>query len=121
MKKGILSIIVVLVLSTILFGITTKVQALGVDSLLSNSESYIQQREDNTGVIPIAQIIIRVIRGIGNAVALLILTILGVRYIMGSVQEKAEYKQTIWPYVLGAVLIFAGSTLVDVIYTAFQG
>ena len=49
------------------------------------------------------------------------LTIIGVRYIMGSVQEKAEYKQTMWPYVIGAVLIFAGTTLVDIIYRAFQG
>ena len=48
------------------------------------------------------------------------LLIIGIKYILGSVEEKAEYKQTMWPYVLGAVLIFAGAAVTDIIYKAFQ-
>ena len=44
------------------------------------------------------------------------LSIIGIKYIMGSVEEKAEYKQTMWPYVVGAILIFAGSAFTQVIY-----
>ena len=116
MKKRLLSILIILILSIILFGIVSKTYATGI----SNPESYIKQDGDNTGIIPIANIIVGVVRGIGTAIALLTLTIIGVKYIMGSVQEKAEYKQTMWPYIIGAILIFAGSTLVDIIYKAFQ-
>ena len=36
---------------------------------------------------------------------------------MGSASEKAEYKKTMIPYIVGAVLIFAGTSLVRVIYS----
>ena len=118
MKKSILSIIALLIISIIIFGIVSETYAVGL-SVLSDPNSYIQSDEDNRGVIPIANIIVGVIRGIGTSIALLTLTIIGVKYIMGSVQEKAEYKQTMWPYILGAILIFAGTTVVDIIYKAF--
>ncbi len=36
---------------------------------------------------------------------------------IGSASEKAEYKKTMIPYVVGAVLVFAGTSLVKVIYS----
>ena len=36
---------------------------------------------------------------------------------IGSASEKAEYKKTMIPYIVGAVLIFAGTSLVKVIYS----
>ena len=35
---------------------------------------------------------------------------------MGSASEKAEYKKTMIPYIVGAVLIFAASTLANMAY-----
>ena len=35
---------------------------------------------------------------------------------MGSVEEKAEYKKTLLPYVIGASMVFAASSLVSIIY-----
>jgi len=35
---------------------------------------------------------------------------------MGSAEEKAEYKKTMIPYVVGAVLIFASTTIVNIVY-----
>lgn len=35
---------------------------------------------------------------------------------MGSAQEKAEYKKTMIPYLIGAVLIFAASNIAGWIY-----
>ena len=39
---------------------------------------------------------------------------------MGSAEEKAEYKKTLVPYVIGAGLVFAASTIAGVIYTFSQ-
>lgn len=70
--------------------------------------------------MPIANIIVWLVRTIGESVAVLMVLIIGIKYILGSVEEKAEYKQTMWPYILGAVLIFAGAALTDIIYKAFM-
>ena len=64
--------------------------------------------------------IIGIVTTIGSVVAVLILVVLGVKYMMGSAEEKAEYKKTLMPYVIGAVLVFAASTLAHVIYNFSQ-
>ena len=40
---------------------------------------------------------------------------------MGSAEEKAEYKKTMIPYLVGALLIFAATTIVNVVYNMFSG
>ena len=35
---------------------------------------------------------------------------------MGSTEERAEYKKSMLPYVIGAVILFAASTFAQVIY-----
>lgn len=57
------------------------------------------------------------VQGIGIGVAVIILVVLGIRYMMGSAEEKAEYKKTMIPYVVGAVLIGAASTIANAVYT----
>ena len=47
----------------------------------------------------------------------ILLLVIGIKYMMGSASEKAEYKKTMIPYIVGAVLIFAGTSLVRVIYS----
>ena len=57
-----------------------------------------------------------VIQVAGSVIAVIILMILGIKYMMGSAEEKAEYKKTMIPYIVGAILIFAGSTIANVVY-----
>jgi len=35
---------------------------------------------------------------------------------MGSTEEKAEYKKSLLPYVIGAGLVFAASTIAQIVY-----
>lgn len=71
---------------------------------------------DTTSFNKAGQNIIGVIQAIGSITAVVVLVALGIKYMMGSVEEKAEYKKTLMPYVIGAVLIFAASNLASVIY-----
>ena len=41
---------------------------------------------------------------------------LGIKYMMGSAEERAEYKKTLLPYFIGAMLIFASTNLAQMIY-----
>lgn len=58
------------------------------------------------------------LRYIGIFAAVAILMILGIKYMMGSAEEKAEYKKTLIPYVIGAVLLFTASFIVGIIADA---
>ena len=35
---------------------------------------------------------------------------------MGSVEEKATYKKTLLPFIIGAAFIFAASTIANIVY-----
>lgn len=56
------------------------------------------------------------IRVIGTIISVGALMIIGIRFMIGSAEEKAEYKDRMYPYIIGAVFLFAASNLVDVIY-----
>lgn len=113
MKKSVIWVITILILGIILSSLIIEVQALGI----SDPGAYINKHSDgNEGIIPIGNIIVGIVRAVGIAISVIMLTIIGIKYIMGSVEEKAQYKQTIWPYIIGAVLIFAGAQLTQIIY-----
>ena len=61
--------------------------------------------------------VVTIINVVGIVIAVIILLIIGIKYMIGSASEKAEYKKTMIPYIVGAVLIFAGTSLVRVIYS----
>ena len=59
--------------------------------------------------------IIGTIKTVGIVIAVVTLMVLGFKYMLGSVQEKAEYKKTMIPYLVGAILIVAVTQLVGLI------
>ena len=65
--------------------------------------------------------IIGMIQVVGSVIAVAILVILGIKYMMGSAEEKAEYKKTLIPYIIGAILIFAASNIASMVYNAISG
>ena len=60
--------------------------------------------------------IIGALKALGTIISVAILVVLGIKYMMGSAEEKAEYKKTMIPYLIGAVLIFAAPYIASAIY-----
>lgn len=60
--------------------------------------------------------IITILTIIGSVLSVIVLIILGLKYMMGSVEEKAEYKKSFMPYIIGAALVFAASTIAGIVY-----
>ena len=59
--------------------------------------------------------IIGVITTIGIIASVITLIILGIKYMVGSIEEKAEYKKSMVPYLIGAFFVFSVSTVVTFI------
>lgn len=55
-------------------------------------------------------------QAIGSIVSVLALVIIGIKYMMGSVDEKAEYKTKMIYYIIGAILVFAISNISAMLY-----
>lgn len=72
--------------------------------------------EEEQDVIDFANVIIGGVQAIGSIVSVLALVMIGIKYMMGSVEEKAEYKETMINYIIGAILVFAISNISAIIY-----
>ena len=60
--------------------------------------------------------ILGIIQVVGIILSVGCLMILGIKYMMGIAEEKAEYKKTFIPYLIGALLLFAASAFAKTIY-----
>lgn len=52
----------------------------------------------------------------GIVLSVIVLAVIGIKYMLGSAEEKAEYKKTLMPYIIGAGLIFGASTIAQIVY-----
>ena len=119
MKKTIKIITILLIIISITMLIPKSLMA-GTTTQIKPSDITGEHAGNDKLGIEFQDKLIEIIRTIGVFMAVGVLMVIGIKYIIGSVEEKAEYKQTMWPYILGAVLIFSGATLTDLIYSAFQ-
>ena len=67
------------------------------------------------------QKVVTIISVIGSIVSVVILIILGIKYMGGSLEEKSQYKSSMLPYILGAILVFAASQIAGVVYQVANG
>ena len=63
-----------------------------------------------------AGVILGIINVVGVVISVVTLMIIGIKYMFGSVEEKAEYKKTATMYLLGALLVFGVTTIPNILY-----
>lgn len=68
----------------------------------------------------IGNTIIGVIRVVGTIISVAVFAVLGIKYMIGSVEERAEYKKTMMPYLIGAFLLFGITTFLEIIVNVVQ-
>lgn len=60
------------------------------------------------------------VNNIAVMASVLVLSIIGIKYMVGSVEEKAEYKKNMKPYLVGCVLAFGITTILKIISSIAQ-
>lgn len=120
MKKSVKMISMALIILTILCSVTTIV--LGAPDLSGSIKDLGNGTAQGTSsVMNVGKMVVAIVQTVGIVVAVVVLLVLGIKYMMGSAEEKAEYKKTMIPYIVGAVLIFAATTIVNVVYNMANG
>ena len=115
MKKSIKVISTLLLAIMLVTSIAGAVLAVDPNTVLNglNGNGNVQTND----LTKVGNNIVTIIQVVGIVIAVIVLLVIGIKYMMGSASEKAEYKKTMIPYIVGAVLIFAGTSLVRVIYS----
>ncbi len=115
MSKKTLRIITVLSTAVLILCLCSLSFAVEDPSKLTPNTSNTTQI-DNVG-----QRIMGILQTLGIVVAVIVLMVLGIKYMMGSAEEKAEYKKTMIPYVVGAILIFGATTIANMVFQFASG
>ena len=61
------------------------------------------------------------VRVIGTSISVIVLMCIAIKYMVGSVEEKAEYKKTMMPYVIGCFLVFGITNILAIIVDITSG
>ena len=110
--KKVAKIVSVLLIAFMLVSTITHVFAVQDPSQYTGDSSDVDtSRIDNLG-----QDIVAIVSTVGSIISVIVLVVLGIKYMMGSAEEKAEYKKTLLPYIIGAALVFAASTVASVVF-----
>ena len=120
MKRKSILIIIFIIALIVTFIIPTCVKADFSDLGLGNAEQYKGGQTGLGSMESKVENILGIIRTVGVVTSVVMLMAIGIKYMLGSIEEKAEYKQTLKPYIIGAFILFTGSLLPNLIYQFAQ-
>lgn len=112
MKKT-MKILTVLLLAIVLITFTTNVFAASTEI---NPSTLTPTYGDSTAMTNKAGQIMGLIRNVAIIASVIIIMVLGVKFMLGSVEEKAEYKKSFMPLIVGIVLVVSATTIASFIF-----
>ena len=94
------------------------IYSIATDNPINNPDKYKPgdiSSTDSNAIVEKANPILGAITTIGIVISVITLIVLGIKYMVGSVEEKAEYKKSMIPYIIGVVFLLATSATVRLI------
>lgn len=111
MKTKILLIILMLVINVMFLNINV-VQADGISDVISGGDSFLQAGVsqgtsiDTDKLQDTSNMIYNILLILGMCIAVIVSAILGIKFMIGSTEEKAQVKDALIPFVVGCIVIF---------------
>lgn len=117
MKTSKIKILLILIVTVLMSAVPVLVYSSSTADAISAMESMNSSDvTDESGVFgPILNSVIGIIQVAGTGISMVMVTILGIRYIMASPSDKADVKKQIAPLVIGAIILFASVNLVALV------
>ena len=114
-EKLYVKILMILIMSIFVMSISLEVFATqsAIDAMGNMAGATV---EDGSGKIGnILNSVIGIIQIAGTGISMIMVTLLGIKYIMAAPSDKADVKKQIAPLVIGAIILFASVNLVGII------
>ena len=117
MKKKAKIINILLILLILMFNCFNMVKVYATQSTVPDVNYYKPTEESvPTEVTNVASTIVSILQVVGTVIAVITLMFLGIKYMAGSAQYRAEYKKSMIPYLIGCVMLFAIVTIISAVY-----
>lgn len=115
MKKVCIIILFVLMISFVFCNYSyADIEGLGdlsqYKGVIGNPTKFTTKAKNIAGVIEV----------VGVVVSVVVLLVIGIKYMLGSVEERADYKKTLIPYIVGAIFVFCMSIIPQLIFNFMQ-
>lgn len=117
MKKS-LKIVSILMMAIMMVMVAAPVFAVDPGTAIGQVEGQIGYSGNADFATKVGKII-GFLQWAGAIAGVLIITIFGIKYMMGSLEEKAEYKKTMIPFIVGAVVLIAAPQIAKLIFSIF--
>lgn len=111
MKKKILKIVLILIVLNIFIMFTNSSFCDVIDPITYKPSDI----SGATKLTSMGNTIIGAIQLVGSFISLIIFMVIGIKYMYGSAEEKAEYKETFKPYLIGALMLFGITNILGII------
>ena len=87
----------------------------GVSDIVSGADEFVESggntRVDEVKLKNFSNTMANTLLNIGVAVAVIYSVVLGIKYMIGSMEEKAEIKESIIPFIIGCIVLFGSFTI----------
>ncbi len=87
----------------------------GVYDIVSGADEFVESggntRVDEVKLKNFSNTMANTLLNIGVAVAVIYSVVLGIKYMIGSMEEKAEIKESIIPFIIGCIVLFGSFTI----------
>ena len=109
-KKKIFFTITILIIAILLIPI----KGYCIDQIISGMSGS-SDLVDGGNITTQLNSILSLVRFVGSGISIIVVLMLGIKYMIASVDEKAEIKKRAIPIVIGCVIIFATTNIVVII------
>lgn len=115
MKNKIISVIGIFLILAILFSFINHVEATEVISAMDGLKNPAPNSASSQKIGPIINTVIGFIQITGTGISVIMVTVLGIKYMLASPGDKADVKKQIAPLLIGAVILFASANIIQII------
>lgn len=113
-------IIKIILLFAVILTIFSNYNVQAIKDPLKDPNSYDNvtktPNNDNGALMTMGGKVLGIINTVGIVLSVIVLMVIGIKYMTGSIEEKAEYKKTMTGYVIGAIMLFGITTIANILY-----
>lgn len=111
MNKTLKIIILIILMSlTLINSVSATEDKIGGYTFETKTPTGIEEAEKTAGSI------LAIVRWVAVIVSVISLTIIGIKYMFGSLEEKAQYKKTMVPFAVGIIIVSLATTITTILF-----
>ena len=104
--RKIISILIIMLLISLFVGVANVYAADDLSDIKSGMQNVYILDAGNGGIKGAINTVIGLLQVAGTGIALVVITMLGIKYLIASPSEKADTKKQIMPILIGCILLF---------------